>query len=59
MSNQLELNSYIANLRSRLRLYAWARGAAIFIGTALTVTIVLVLILNQLAFPDRGVLIAG
>ena len=58
MSNQLELNSYIANLHQRLRLHAWLRGAAIFTGTALAVTIVLVLILNQFAFPDRGIVVA-
>jgi hypothetical protein len=58
MSNQLELNSYIANLHQRLRLHAWLRGAAIFTGTALAVTIVLVLILNQFAFPDRGMVVA-
>ncbi len=58
MSNQHELNSYIANLHQRLRLHAWLRGAAIFTGTALAVTIVLVLILNQFAFPDRGIVVA-
>jgi hypothetical protein len=58
MSNQLELNSYIAHLRQRLRLDAWLRGAAIFTGTALIVTIVLVMVLNHLAFPDRGLLVA-
>jgi hypothetical protein len=58
MSNQLELNSYIAQLRRRLRLNTWLRGAAIFTGTALVVTIALVMVLNHLAFPDRGLLIA-
>lgn len=55
MSKQSELNSYIAQVQQRLRLGAWVRGAAIFTGTALTVTIVLVLVLNRLAFPDQGV----
>ena len=58
MSNQLELNSYIAQLRKRLRLDAWLRGATIFSGTALVVTVGLVLVLNHLAFPDRGLLVA-
>ena len=39
MSNSSELNSYIAQLRQRLRLGAWLRGAAIFAGTALAVTV--------------------
>ena len=43
MSNHSELNSYIAKLQKRLRLGAWLRGAAIFAGTALVVTVVLVL----------------
>lgn len=58
MSNQIELNSYIAQLRRRLRLDAWLRGATIFTGTALAVTFALVLVLNHFAFPDRGLLIA-
>ncbi len=58
MSNQLELNSYIAQLRQRLRLDAWLRGATIFTGTALVVTVALVMVLNHLAFPDRGLLVA-
>ena len=58
MSNQLELNSYIEQLRRRLRLNTWLRGAAIFTGTALIVTVVLVMVLNHFAFPDRGLLIA-
>ncbi len=55
MSKQSELNSYIAAVQKRLRLGAWMRGAAIFTGTALVVTIALVLLLNRLAFPARGV----
>jgi hypothetical protein len=58
MSNQIELNSYIAQLRQRLRLDAWLRGATIFMGTALVVTVGLVIVLNHLAFPDRGLLVA-
>jgi hypothetical protein len=55
MSNQSELNSYIAGLQHRLRLGAWLGGAAIFAGTALFVTIALVLVLDHFAFPAHGV----
>ena len=55
MSNHSDLNAYIARLQQRLRLGAWLRGAAIFTGTALTVTVVLVLVLNHFAFPEHGV----
>lgn len=58
MSNSSELNSYIVQLRHRLRLGAWLRGAAIFTGTALIVTVALVLVLNRLAFPMHGVTVA-
>ena len=55
MSYRNQLNSYITRLHRRLRLGAWLRGAAIFTGTALVVTVVLVLLLNQLAFPAHGI----
>jgi hypothetical protein len=55
MSRQNELNSYIARLQRRLQLGAWLRGAAIFAGTALVVTVALVLLLNHYAFPTHGV----
>src|ERR1700679_1455034 len=55
MSRQNELNSYIARLQQRLRLGAWLRGAAIFTGTALIVTVALVLLLNHYAFPAHGI----
>src|SRR5215467_4467938 len=55
MSHRNELNSYIARLHHRLRLGAWLRGAAIFTGTALCVTVALVLLLNRLAFPAHGI----
>lgn len=58
MSSSSELHSYIARLQKRLRLDTGLRGAAIFIGTALTVTLVLVLVLNHFAFPARGVIYA-
>jgi hypothetical protein len=55
MSNHSELNSYIVQVHQRLRLGAWLRGSAVFFGTALAVTVALVLVLNQLAFPAHGV----
>ena len=55
MSYTSQLHSYIAELRQRLRLGAWMRGAAIFAATALVVTVLLVLALNHFAFPLRGV----
>jgi hypothetical protein len=55
MSNHSELSSYIAKLQKRLRLGASLRGAAIFAGTALIVTVLLVLLLNRFAFPAHGV----
>ena len=55
MSRQNELNSYIARLQRRLQLGTWLRGAAIFTGTALIVTVALVLLLNHYAFPAHGV----
>jgi hypothetical protein len=55
MSKQSELNSYIRQLQQRLRLGALLRGVAILTAAALTMTIVLVLILNVLAFPHRGI----
>jgi hypothetical protein len=58
MSNQSELHSYIAQLERRLRLGAWLRGAAVFTGTALAVTVALVLVLNRFAFPSHGVIAA-
>jgi hypothetical protein len=55
MSNHRELDSYITQLQKRFRLGAWVRGAAIFTGTALAVTVALVLVLNRFAFPTHGV----
>ena len=55
MSRRDELNSYIVRLQQRLRLGAWLRGGAIFTGTALIVTVALVLLLNYFAFPSHGV----
>ncbi len=55
MSRRDELNSYIVQLQRRLRVGAWLRGAAIFTGTALLVTLALVFLLNRFAFPAHGV----
>jgi len=54
MSNRNALNSYIERIRQRLLLAAWMRGAVTFTGTALMVTLALVLLLNHFAFPARG-----
>ena len=54
MSNASQLHTYIADLHRRLRLGAWLRGAAIFTGSALAVTVLAVLVLNHFAFPLRG-----
>jgi hypothetical protein len=54
MSKQSELNSYIRQLQQRLRLGASLRGVTILTAAALTTTVVLVLVLNAFAFPQRG-----
>jgi hypothetical protein len=54
MSKRSELNSYIQRLQQRLRLGVSLRGLAVLTGTALVTTIVLVLILNKFAFPERS-----
>jgi hypothetical protein len=59
MSYRNQLNSYITRLHHRMRLGAWLRGAAIFTATALFVTVFLVLLLNQLAFPALGISLSG
>jgi hypothetical protein len=55
MTNSSQLDTYILRLRQRLRLGAWLRGATIFTGSAIVVTVALVLILNHFAFPAHGV----
>ena len=55
MSHHNELDSYIARVQQRLRLGTWLQGAAVFAGTALVVTVALVLVLNRFAFPEFGV----
>ncbi|MGH9589308.1 MAG: hypothetical protein ACRD25_02890, partial [Terracidiphilus sp.] len=55
MSNSNQLNSYIERVQQRFRLASGLRGAAIFAGTALVVTLALVWLLNRFAFPAHGV----
>ena len=55
MSNQRDLNAYIARVRQRLQLRAGVRGAAILFGAALLLTLSLVWLLNRYAFPHDGV----
>jgi hypothetical protein len=52
MSARVELNSYLQNLESRFKRRAWLRGVAILTGSALLVTIALVVIANHYAFSD-------
>ena len=55
MSNSSELNCYIRQVQQRFRFNTGMRGAAIFAGTALAVTLALVWLLNLFAFPTHGV----
>src|SRR5215469_9500026 len=54
MSKRSELNSYIGRLQQRLRLGVSVRGIAILTATALMTTVILVIILNRFAFPERS-----
>lgn len=54
MSKRQQLNLYIQQVQQRLRLDASVRGAAVVAGAALVATIILTLILNAYAFPERG-----
>lgn len=54
MSNRDRLNGYIADVRSRLRMDAGTRGAAVVAGVALGATLLLTVILNAYAFPEQG-----
>ena len=58
MSTREQLNSYIQELERRLRLGAILRGAAILTSAALGTTVVLVLIINLLAFSHGSVISA-
>lgn len=58
MSRQSELNAYLSQLRSKLRLHAWLSGVALLLFSALATTVVLVLALNHFAFPTTGITVA-
>lgn len=55
MSRREELNQYIGQVQSRLRLDAAVRGAAIVAGVALLGTVGITLILNRYAFAEGGI----
>src|SRR5229473_6858371 len=55
MSLREQLHAYIAQLEQRLRWSTLLRGAAIFTGSALMATLVLVTIANALAFSQGSV----
>src|SRR6266849_1986213 len=55
MSLREQLHAYIAQLEQRLRWSTWLRGAAIFTGSALVATLVLVAIANARAFSQGSV----
>ena len=54
MSQRDQLNLYIRQVQQRLRLDASLRGAAVVAFAALAATVILTLILNAYAFPERG-----
>jgi hypothetical protein len=58
MSAQDRLDSYLEQMRKRLRLGVLARGAAIVVSAALAATVVLVLITNAFAFSERSLISA-
>ena len=55
MSLREQLHVYIAQLEERLRWNTWLRGLAIFTGSALVATLLLVTIANALAFSNGSV----
>ena len=55
MSNQAELNGYIARVRRTLQLRAGLRGAAILLAVLAAGTLLLVLWMNRSAFPASSV----
>ncbi|HKV04823.1 MAG TPA: hypothetical protein VJO53_06925 [Candidatus Acidoferrales bacterium] len=58
MNPREQLNTYLEALERRLRLGTMLRGAAVLLAAALTATVGLVLIINQLAF-SRGSLLGA
>ena len=56
--NPLEgLAHYLDRLEHRLRLFAWTRGAAAVFGAALILTLVIVGVLIEVAFPPSGLIL--
>src|SRR5262245_29585744 len=55
MSTRDQLNSYLEDLKKRLRLGALLRGAAVLTSAALVATVILVLITNAFAFSDFSI----
>src|SRR5579863_522610 len=55
MSLREQLHAYIAELEKRLRWSTWLRGVAIFTGSALVATLVLVTVANARAFSHGSV----
>ncbi len=55
MSRQQQLNLYIGHLQNRLRLFATVRGVAVIAFVALAATLLLTLLLNRYAFPEREI----
>ena len=54
MSRREQLNLYIGQVQQRLRVDAGLRGAAVVAAVALVTTVLLTLILNAFAFPERS-----
>jgi hypothetical protein len=58
MNTREQLNQYLRGLEQRLKWLAVSKGAAIFAGVALGVTLALVLLTNALAFSSTSLTIA-
>src|SRR5579883_3183433 len=58
MNTREQLNQYLRGLEQRLKWLAVSKGAAIFAGVALGVTLAMVLLTNALAFSSTSLTIA-
>jgi hypothetical protein len=58
MNTREQLNQYLRGLETRLKWLAVSKGAAIFAGVALGVTLALVLVTNALAFSSGSLTVA-
>jgi hypothetical protein len=58
MNTREQLNQYLLGLETRLKWLAVSKGAAIFAGVALGVTLALVLMTNALAFSSTSLTVA-